>query len=155
MSKTHPKKTSFLTSIFLDFWLPTWANIRKSNPKIEVFFGILGQLGPTWANLGQKDVPRGSKRAKLRRTSLPREPTWGQTTSQESQNQAKSPPKRTQMISKGPICLQDPPGALTWLLQDPPGALTRPSQARYQWKPLFLGQKGEASKAESNWPQRG
>ena len=73
----------FSASMFLDFWFPTWCQLRKVNSKIEVFFAIFGQLGPTWANLGEKGVPRRPK------------------TSQESQNGSNKRPKRAKMKPKG------------------------------------------------------
>ncbi len=88
--------------------------------------GFFRHLGPTWTNLGQKGVPRGSERANMRPKGVPREPKWGQKTSWEHQHQSKRPHR----TSTGP----------TQVSQD----LLKPGIA---CKPPFLDLKGEASKA--------
>ena len=100
MSETHLKKTSLLTSIFLDFRAPTWSNFRKVIAKIEFFSTILGHLGTTWPNLGQKDAPRRPKSAKMKPKGVPREATWGHGATQESWNDPQSAPNVPQIDPK-------------------------------------------------------
>merc|ERR1712078_906011 len=114
MSKTHLKKNIAFDvefSRFLVFNLSQHPQVKSKNR------GFFRYLGPTWANLGQLG-PKGRpkrlqesqieankppKRANMRPNDVPRKPKSGQEPPQENPNDFQS----------APICLQDPPGALT------------------------------------------
>ena len=46
---------------FFDFWIPTWVPEPQVKFKNRVFFVILGELGPTWAQKAFQDTPREPK----------------------------------------------------------------------------------------------
>ena len=46
---------------FFDFWVPTWVPNPEVKFKNRVFFAILGELGPTWAQKAFQDTPREPK----------------------------------------------------------------------------------------------
>ena len=115
-------------------------------------------LGLAWANLGHlrpKRRPKTSqerqaeaetcpKRVKMKPKDSSRESKWAQKASQNLH--MTNPSLKTFSSQYLDSNLRQLP-EIKLKSQDPPSALTRPSQARHQWNPPFLGQKGEASKS--------
>ena len=119
MSKTHLKKTSFLTSIFSIWGSQLGSQIRDSNSKNR-FFSL------SWANLGQL----GPKR----RPKTPRE------TQNEAKKRPKSVPRAPKRAKRAPQNLHITNPSLIRPSHNKPVTLQTGD-------PPFLDLKGEASKA--------